>query len=55
MPVASDAIEAVLGPVILNRIGPAAAFGLHWYHARPPIADLEFEVNHRRLQPSACI
>ena len=41
------AIEAALGPVILDAAGPAALHGIRWFHARPPIDELEFEMDVR--------
>jgi hypothetical protein len=43
-------IEAALGPVMLDGIGSAAIRGLRWYHARPPIVDLEFELDARGVR-----
>ena len=33
--------------VVLNRLGPARRMGIHWHHARPPVVDIEFEMDMR--------
>jgi hypothetical protein len=43
-------VEAILGPAVLDAIGPATACGLRWYHARPPIEGLEFEMDVRGVR-----
>jgi hypothetical protein len=43
-------IEAALGPVLLDAIGAATARGIHWYHARPPIDELEYEMDARGVR-----
>jgi hypothetical protein len=43
-------IGSALSAVVLDAIGPATAHGLRWYHARPPIADLEFEMDARGVR-----
>lgn len=40
--------------VLLRRIGPARRMGIHWHHARPPVEEIEFEMDlrgvHRALR-----
>jgi len=43
-------IEALVCPVILDAIGAAATRGVRWYHARPPIDALEFEMDARGVR-----
>jgi hypothetical protein len=35
---------------ILNRVGPAASRGIHWYNSRPPISDREMEIDLRGIR-----
>jgi hypothetical protein len=35
---------------VLEQIGPAANYGLHWHPARPPIDELEFEMDARGVR-----
>jgi len=43
-------IDRLLPEVILNRIGPAAGHGVHWYYSRPPIVGIEFEMDLRGVR-----
>lgn len=43
-------LEPFVGPVVLDVIGPAARHGLRWYHARPPIEELEYEMDVRGVR-----
>ena len=38
-------IDDLAQDVILNRVGPARRHGIHWYHSRPPIHEIEFEMD----------
>lgn len=40
----------VLETVVLDRIGPAAIHGVRWHVSRPPIDELEFEMDARGVQ-----
>jgi hypothetical protein len=42
-----ERIGAVMESTILPRLGAAARNGVHWYHARPPIEGLLFEMDTR--------
>jgi len=44
------AMDEVLGPAVLDAIGPTAAHGLRWYHARPPIDELDYEMDARGVR-----
>ncbi len=41
--------DLFLKPVLLSRIGSSARCGVHWNYSRPPIAELEFEMDLRRV------
>lgn len=43
-------IHSFLARGILERLGPAAARGVHWYLSRPPIQGLEYEMDMRGLR-----
>jgi hypothetical protein len=45
-----QSMDAVLGPVVLDVIGTTARRGIHWYHARPPIDELEYEMDARAIR-----
>ncbi len=36
-----------LEEVLLGRLGPARRMGIHWHHARPPVEEIEFEMDLR--------
>jgi len=40
-------LESYLVDIILGNISGAAAHGLHWFYSRPPIADMDFELDAR--------
>ena len=35
--------------VVLPQLGPVARRGVHWYYSRPPIAELEYEMDLRTV------
>lgn len=43
-------IEQLLPDVILGPIGAAAVHGIHWHYSRPPIDDIEFEMDLRAVR-----
>ena len=43
----AHALDAGLRDLVLNRIGPAARRGLFWHVARPPVVEIEFEMDVR--------
>lgn len=43
----SHALEELLPEAILGRMGSAAIHGVHWHYSRPPIAEIEFEMDVR--------
>ena len=42
-----ERIGEVMESTVLPRLGPAARRGVHWYHARPPVEGLRFEMDTR--------
>ena len=40
-------IEAYLADVILKAVGPAAVHGVQWFLSRPPVKEIEFEMDMR--------
>jgi hypothetical protein len=42
-----ERLGEVVESTVLPRLGPAARHGLHWFHARPPIEGLRFEMDAR--------
>jgi hypothetical protein len=43
-------LHTFLVPEILAVIGPAARHGLRWFYSRPPIKDLDFEMDMRGIR-----
>jgi hypothetical protein len=43
-------LQPLVGPEILEKIGPAAMRGLHWFYSRPPVLGLEFEMDLRGVR-----
>ncbi len=43
-------VYAILAPVILPRLGPAARSGIRWFHARPPVIGIDFEMDVRAVE-----
>lgn len=44
------AIDAILRDVILARMGPAGPQSVHWHYTRPPIQEIEFEMDLRGMR-----
>ena len=40
-------LDTILPGLVLNRAGPAAVHGVRWHYSRPPITDIEFEMDLR--------
>ncbi len=40
-------LDTILPELVLVRAGPAAAHGVRWHYSRPPITDIEFEMDLR--------
>ena len=40
-------IDSFLADVILREVGAAAVHGVHWHLSRPPVKDIEFEMDMR--------
>jgi hypothetical protein len=43
-------IDEVLATVVLPRVGVAARRGVTWYHTRPPIVEIEYEMDLRGVR-----
>lgn len=43
----AHSITELLTTVLLNRMGPASIHGVHWHYSRPPIEEIEFEMDLR--------
>ena len=48
-------IHSAMRASLLKSIGAAGQHGFTWYHARPPIAGLEFEMDLRGVRVELCI
>ncbi len=40
-------LDGFLEEVLLERMGPARQLGIHWHHTRPPVEEIEFEMDLR--------
>lgn len=43
-------IDRILPEVLLGQIGTAAMHGVHWHYSRPPIDEIEFEMDLRGVR-----
>lgn len=43
-------LDAILTECVLNRAGSAAVHGIRWHCTRPPIVEIEFEMNLRGVR-----
>lgn len=43
-------LYSFVGPVILDQIGASTLHGLRWFHARPPIDELDYEMDVRGVR-----
>jgi len=43
-------LAGILEDTVLTRLGPARRLGIRWHHTRPPIADIEFEMDMRGVR-----
>ncbi|MBN9117570.1 MAG: RidA family protein, partial [Planctomycetes bacterium] len=43
----AHSLDTVLPQLVLNRAGPASIHGVRWHYSRPPITDIEFEMDLR--------
>lgn len=43
-------IEPLLPEILLGRMRPADGHGIHWHYSRPPIAEIEFEMDLRGVR-----
>ena len=42
-------LDEILSEAILPNIGEAAIHGVHWHFSRPPIAEIEFDMDLRAV------
>ena len=52
----THSLTALLPEVILKRVGLASIHGVHWHYSRPPIEEIEYEMDVRgtRTELSCC-
>ena len=43
-------LQSFLAATILEKMGRTAIHGVHWFYSRPPIVDLEFEMDMRGVR-----
>jgi len=43
----AHSLKPVLSDIILGRIGSACIHGVHWHYSRPPIEEIEYEMDMR--------
>lgn len=48
-------IDRILSEVVLPQIGAASQHGIHWYPTRPPVQDIEFEMDLRGVANELCL
>jgi hypothetical protein len=46
----AHSISELLPAVVLNRMGAAVVHGVHWHFSRPPIDEIEFEMDLRAVR-----
>ena len=39
--------DSIVSDIVLPRVGPAGIHGVHWHYSRPPIEEIEFEMDLR--------
>lgn len=42
-------LDHFIEPVLFPKLGSVAVHGVHWYYSRPPIANLEYEMDLRHV------
>ncbi len=40
-------LDRIQQQVLLPALGQARRWGIHWYHARPPVVNIDFEMDLR--------
>ena len=43
-------LDGLLEDILLSRMGPAQRHGIRWYCTRPPVVDIEFEMDMRGVR-----
>jgi hypothetical protein len=46
----AHSLTPLIGDVVLKRVGPTAIHGAHWHYSRPPIDDIEYEMDVRGVR-----
>lgn len=46
----AHSLTPLLPEIILNRIGPASIHGVNWHYSRPPIQEIEYEMDVRGMR-----
>ena len=46
----AHSLTALLPEGILKRVGAASIHGVHWHYSRPPIAEIEYEMDVRSIR-----
>jgi hypothetical protein len=42
-------LDHFMQPLLFPKLGSVALHGVHWFYSRPPIANLEFEMDLRHV------
>ena len=48
-------IDVLVEESVLMRMGPARRHGVRWYHTRPPVIDIDFEMDMRGVRTELII
>ena len=48
-------LDGLVEDVVLSRLGPAGRHGIRWFKTRPPVRDIEFEMDMRGVRQEVCI
>jgi len=46
----AHSLTPLIGDTVLKRVGPTAIHGAHWHFSRPPIDDIEYEMDVRGVR-----
>jgi hypothetical protein len=48
-------LDALVEEIVLERMQAARRHGIRWYHTRPPVLNIEFEMDMRGVRREICI
>lgn len=48
-------LEEIVSKILVPQIGPAALHGITWHYSRPPIEEIEFEMDVRGIRTERCL